>query len=76
VLSAHVDVDHATELSASGRDIGYLLKNRMAEVIEFLDTLHRVAKGGSAVEPALVHELSVRRRDDPLSALGPREREA
>ena len=76
VLSAHVDVEHATELLASGRGIGYLLKRRVADVAEFLDTIDRVAKGGSVVDPALVAELvGVRRRSDPLAALSSRERE-
>jgi DNA-binding NarL/FixJ family response regulator len=76
VLSAHVDVLHATELLASGRGIGYLLKRRVADVAEFLDTIDRVAKGGSVVDPALVAELvSVQRRSDPLAALSSRERE-
>jgi serine/threonine-protein kinase PknK len=76
VLSAHVDVEHATELLASGRGIGYLLKRRVSDVAEFLDTIDRVAKGGSVVDPALVAELvGVRRRSDPLAALSSRERE-
>jgi len=76
VLSAHVDVEHATELLASGRGIGYLLKRRVADVAEFLDTIDRVAKGGSVVDPALVAELvGARRRSDPLAALSSRERE-
>jgi DNA-binding NarL/FixJ family response regulator len=76
VLSAHVDVEHAMELLASGRGIGYLLKSRVTDVAEFLDTLERIAKGGSVVDPALVQELvSARRRDDPLGVLSARERE-
>jgi DNA-binding NarL/FixJ family response regulator len=76
VLSAHIDVEHAMELLASGRGIGYLLKNRVTNVAEFLDTLERIAKGGSVVDPALVQELvSARRRDDPLAVLSPREHE-
>ena len=76
VLSAHVEVDHAMELLASGRGVGYLLKSRVTDVEEFLDTLGRIAKGGSVVDPALVAELvSARRRDDPLAALSARERE-
>jgi DNA-binding NarL/FixJ family response regulator len=76
VLSAHVEVDHAMELLASGRGIGYLLKSRVTDVEEFLDTLQRIAKGGSVVDPALVAELvAARHRDDPLAALSPRERE-
>jgi len=76
VLSAHADVEHAVELLASGRKIGYLLKSRVTDVAEFLDTLERVAKGGSVVDPALVQELfSARRRNDPLADLSTRERE-
>jgi DNA-binding NarL/FixJ family response regulator len=64
------------ELLASGRGIGYLLKSRVTDVAEFLDTLHRIARGGSVLDPALVQELvSARRRDDPLDALSSRERE-
>jgi DNA-binding NarL/FixJ family response regulator len=76
VLSAHIEVEHAMELLASGRGVGYLLKSRVSDVDEFLDTLHRVARGGSVVDPALVRELVfARRRRDPLGALSNRERE-
>ena len=76
VLSAHADVEHAMELLASGEGIGYLLKSRVTDVAEFLDTLQRIARGGSVVDPALVQELVLaRRRDDPLAALSARERE-
>src|SRR3979409_1791241 len=76
VLSAHVDVEHAVELLASGRSIGYLLKSRVTDVADFIDTLQRIAKGASVVDPALVSELvSARRRDDPMGALSERERE-
>jgi DNA-binding NarL/FixJ family response regulator len=76
VLSAYADVEHAMELLASGRGIGYLLKSRVGDVAEFLETLERIAKGGSVVDPALVQELvSVRRRKDPLGELSERERE-
>jgi serine/threonine-protein kinase PknK len=76
VLSAHAEVEHAMELLASGRRIGYLLKSRVADVGEFLDTLQRVARGGSVVDPALVQELvAARRRDDPLAVLSVREHE-
>jgi DNA-binding NarL/FixJ family response regulator len=76
VLSAHAEVEHAMELLASGRRIGYLLKSRVTDVTEFLDTLQRVARGGSVVDPALVQELvAARRRDDPLAVLSARERE-
>ncbi|MCV7206523.1 DNA-binding response regulator [Mycolicibacterium peregrinum] len=76
VLSAHVDVEHATELLASGHGIGYLLKTRVTDVNDFVETLERIAKGASVVDPALVSELvSARHRDDPLAALSTRERE-
>jgi DNA-binding NarL/FixJ family response regulator len=76
VLSAHVEVDHAMELLASGRGVGYLLKSRVTDVEEFLDTLGRIARGGSVVDPTLVAELvAARHRDDPLAELSARERE-
>jgi serine/threonine-protein kinase PknK len=76
VLSAHADVEDAMELLASGRRIGYLLKSRVTDVEDFVDTLQRIAKGASVVDPALVQELvSARRRDDPLAVLSRRERE-
>jgi DNA-binding NarL/FixJ family response regulator len=76
VLSAHVDVDHAMELLAGGQSIGYLLKSRVTDVHDFVDTLRRVSHGASVIDPALVAELvSARRRDDPLAALSNRERE-
>jgi DNA-binding NarL/FixJ family response regulator len=76
VLSAHVEVEHAMELLASGRRVGYLLKSRVTDLEEFIDTVQRIARGGSVVDPALVAELvSARRRDDPLAVLSSRERE-
>ena len=76
VLSAHVEVEHAMDLLASGERSGYLLKSRVTDVEEFLETLDRVLKGGSAVDPALVQELvAARRVHDPLAELSPRERE-
>jgi serine/threonine-protein kinase PknK len=76
VLSAHVDVDHAMELLAGGQSIGYLLKSRVTDVADFVDTVGRIANGASVVDPALVAELvSARRRNDPLAALSSRERE-
>lgn len=76
VLSAHVDVDHAMELLAGGHAIGYLLKTRVTDVTDFVDTLQRIANGASVVDPALVAELvSARKRDDPLGALSAREHE-
>jgi DNA-binding NarL/FixJ family response regulator len=76
VLSAHVEVEHAMELLGSGRQIGYLLKNRVTDVAEFIETVERIARGGSVVDPGLVQELvTARRRNDPLEALTTRERE-
>jgi DNA-binding NarL/FixJ family response regulator len=76
VLSAHVEVEHAMTLLSSGQGIGYLLKSRVVDVEDFIDSLRRVAHGGSVVDPALVQELvSARRRNDPLAALSPREQE-
>jgi DNA-binding NarL/FixJ family response regulator len=76
VLSAHVEVDQAMELLAGGEGIGYLLKSRVTDVEDFVESLQRIAQGGSVVDPALVQELvSARRRDDPLADLTPRERE-
>jgi DNA-binding NarL/FixJ family response regulator len=76
VLSAHVEVEHAMTLLATGRGIGYLLKSRVVDVEEFIDTLGRIAKGGSVVDPELVMELvTAQRRDDPLAVLSARERE-
>jgi len=74
LLSAYADVEQAMELLGSGRAIGYLLKSRVTNVGEFLDTVHRVAEGGSVVDPALVQELvTTRRRNDPLAVLSARE---
>jgi serine/threonine-protein kinase PknK len=76
VLSAHVDVEHAMDLLASGQRSGYLLKSRVTDVEEFIQTLERIVKGGSVVDPALVQELvAARRVDDPLEEITPRERE-
>jgi DNA-binding NarL/FixJ family response regulator len=76
VLSAHVEVEHAMELLASGQRVGYLLKRRIPDVDEFIDSLERIANGASVIDPALVHELvSRRRRADPLAVLSTRERE-
>jgi DNA-binding NarL/FixJ family response regulator len=76
VLSAHVEVEHALELLASGRGIGYLLKSRVTDIDEFIGALQRIANGGSVVDPALVAELvEARHRNDPLAELSTRERE-
>lgn len=76
VLSAHVEVEHAVDLLASGQRTGYLLKSRVIDVQDFTETLRRLVRGGSAVDPGLVAELvAARRVDDPLGVLSPRERE-
>jgi DNA-binding NarL/FixJ family response regulator len=76
VLTAHVQVERATELLSSGERSGYLLKTRVTDVDEFVQTLERIVKGGSVVDPALVQELvAAQRADDPLDVLSPRERE-
>jgi DNA-binding NarL/FixJ family response regulator len=76
VFSAHVEVEHARDLLASGGAVGYLLKSRVANIGEFLDTLDRIVKGGSVVDSALVQELvAVRDVNDPLDVLTTRERE-
>jgi serine/threonine-protein kinase PknK len=76
MLSAHVDVDHAMELLSSGSGIGYLLKSRVVAVEEFIDAVHRVARGAAVIDPVLVQELvGARRRNDPLVRLSARERE-
>jgi serine/threonine-protein kinase PknK len=76
VLSAYVDVDHAMELLESGERVGYLLKRRVTAMDDFIDTLHRIVRGGSVVDPVLIGELlGARRADDPLEELTRRERE-
>jgi DNA-binding NarL/FixJ family response regulator len=77
VLSQYVELGLAMKLLAESADgVGYLLKDRISEVPEFLEAVHRVARGGSAVDPLIVSTLLARRRrDDPLAQLTPRERE-
>ena len=76
VLSAHVEVEQAAELLAGGERTGYLLKSRVIDVDDFIDTLERVLHGGAVVDPGLVADLvAARRVRDPLDALSPRERE-
>jgi DNA-binding NarL/FixJ family response regulator len=77
VLSQYVEVSYAEDLLADRRGgVGYLLKDRVAEVGEFLDALDRVARGATVLDPDVVAQLLVRRRrDDPLRTLTPRERE-
>jgi DNA-binding NarL/FixJ family response regulator len=76
VLSAHAELEEAMELLAGGRRVGYLLKSRVTDVGDFVESVERIAKGGSVVDPGLVQELvAARRRDDPLDELTPREHE-
>jgi DNA-binding NarL/FixJ family response regulator len=76
VLSAHVEVDQAMELLAGGQGLGYLLKSRVTDVTEFIETVERITAGASVVDPSLVQELvRAHRRRDPLDVLSPRERE-
>jgi len=76
VLSAHVEVEHAIGLLASGQRSGYLLKSRVINVDDFVDTLKRLVRGASVVDPALVAELvTARHAVDLLDVLSPRERE-
>jgi DNA-binding NarL/FixJ family response regulator len=76
VLSAHVEVDQAMELLAGGQGLGYLLKSRVTNVTDFIETVERITAGASVVDPSLVQELvRAHRRRDPLDVLSPRERE-
>jgi DNA-binding NarL/FixJ family response regulator len=76
VLSQYVEERYATDLLASSTSaVGYLLKDRVAHVDDFLDALRRVAAGGTALDPEVVAQLLVRRRDDPRDRLTPREQE-
>jgi DNA-binding NarL/FixJ family response regulator len=77
VLSQYVEENYATELVAGrSKGVGYLLKDRVADVGEFLESLHRVAAGGTALDPEVVQQLLARaHRGDPLSRLTPREGE-
>ena len=77
VLSQYIEEGYALDLiSKGGGGVGYLLKDRVADVDRFLDAVRRVAGGGSALDPEVVAQLlGRRRRDDPLEALTPRERE-
>ncbi|QMV12523.1 response regulator [Streptomyces lincolnensis] len=76
VLSQYVQRAYAAELldSGDGTGVGYLLKDRVGQVEEFVDALHKVAAGGTVVDPEVVRQL-LRRRRDPLARLTPRERE-
>ncbi|MEV0382982.1 response regulator transcription factor [Nonomuraea sp. NPDC050643] len=76
VLSQYVEQTYAAELlgSGAGAGVGYLLKDRIGDVREFVDALDRVAAGGTVVDPEVVRQL-LRRRRDPLARLTPREQE-
>jgi DNA-binding NarL/FixJ family response regulator len=77
VLSQYVEIGLAmTLLAESAEGVGYLLKDRIGDVKEFLSAVRRVASGGSALDPIIVSTLLARQRtDDPISQLTPRERE-
>ncbi len=77
VLSQYVERQYATELLADrAGGVGYLLKDRVGDIREFMDALRRVAAGGTALDPEVVAQLMVRNRDDdPVSRLTPRERD-
>jgi DNA-binding NarL/FixJ family response regulator len=76
LLSAHVEIETAIDLLQDGHAIGYLLKSRVTRAADVVDALVRIADGGSVIDPALVQELvTLRKKNDPLDALTPRERE-
>jgi DNA-binding NarL/FixJ family response regulator len=76
VLSQYVEHLYARELLASGEGgVGYLLKDRVADVTEFVEGVRRVAAGGTVLDPEVVAALMARRREEPLDRLTPRERE-
>jgi DNA-binding NarL/FixJ family response regulator len=77
VLSQYVEAEYALDLlSESAEGVGYLLKDRVSDIGEFAGAVRRVGEGGSALDPTVVSQLVGRRRkDDPLAALTPRERE-
>ncbi|GAA2323433.1 response regulator transcription factor [Nonomuraea roseoviolacea subsp. roseoviolacea] len=76
VLSQYVEERYAAQLlSSAAGGVGYLLKDRVADVAEFMDALRRVAAGGTALDPEVVSQLLLRGHSDPLDRLTPRERE-
>jgi DNA-binding NarL/FixJ family response regulator len=76
VLSQYVEQSYASELLQTGGGVGYLLKDRVGEVTEFIDALDRVAAGGTVIDPEVVRRLLSRRREhSPLERLTERERE-
>lgn len=76
VVSQYVEHTYATELLADGRGgVGYLLKDRIMDVSDFVDAVRRVAEGGTALDPEVVAQLFSRRQEGPLTNLTPRELE-
>ncbi|MEU5387080.1 MULTISPECIES: response regulator [Kitasatospora] len=76
LLSQYVEERYAADLlSADTSGVGYLLKQRVADVTEFVETVRRVAGGGTALDPQVVAQLLLRRSNDPLERLTPRERD-
>ena len=76
VLSQYVEERYASDLLSDDTEaVGYLLKERVADVADFVSALHRVAEGGTVLDPEVVAQLLARRRSGPLDSLTPRERE-
>jgi DNA-binding NarL/FixJ family response regulator len=76
VVSQYVELTYATELLSDGRGgVGYLLKDRIMDVGDFVDAVRRVAEGGTALDPEVVAQLFSRRKEGPLQQLSPRELE-
>lgn len=76
VLSQYVEERYAVELiSAGAGGVGYLLKERVADVAEFVDAVHRVARGGTCIDQEVISQLMARGRRNPIDSLTPRERE-
>lgn len=76
VMSQYVEESYAAELLGGGASgVGYLLKDRVGRIDEFLDALDRVARGGTALDPEVISKLLALRRDSPLASLTPREHE-
>jgi DNA-binding NarL/FixJ family response regulator len=75
VLSQYVEHQYAAELLSTGGGIGYLLKDRVSRIDDFVDALRRVADGGTAMDPDVVAQLLARRAGDPITGLTARERQ-
>jgi len=77
VLSQYVELSYADELLATGSGgVGYLLKDRVSDIDEFLSAVVRIASGGTVLDPQVVAQvMTSRRRNDPVQGLTPRERE-